>query len=190
MKNSRQLILICTLMVVLSALYRVIPYDMRPEWLGSPQLALALFAGAVISNRKWAFALPLASLFISDVLMQVAYLNGISSFRGFYEGQLLNYFFIALMVVVGFFVNYRKPSQILSGVLATPTLFFILSNFAVWVSGGGYNRAKTINGLLQCYADGLPFYGFSLLSMFIYSTVLFAGYNLYTANVSAKSATA
>lgn len=177
-------------MVVFSALYRVIPYDMRPEWLGSPQLALALFAGSVVSNRKWSFALPLASLFFSDILMQVLYLNGMSSFRGFYEGQLLNYFFIALLVVVGFFVNYKKPAQILSGVIATPTLFFILSNFAVWVSGGGYNRAKTVSGLLQCYTDGLPFYGFSLLSMAIYSTVLFAGYNLYTMHATERKVTA
>jgi hypothetical protein len=177
-------------MVVLSALYRVIPYDMRPEWLGSPQLALALFAGSVVSARKWAFALPMASLFLSDVLMQVLYVNELSAFPGFYQGQLLNYGFIALLVVIGFFVNHRKPAQILSGIIATPTLFFLLSNFAVWVSGGGYNRAKTIRGLLHCYADGLPFYGFSLVSMAIYSIVLFAGYHLYSLNVSAKKVTA
>lgn len=180
MKNNNQLLAIFGILIVISALYRVIPFEMRPVWLGGPQLAMALFAGSIIKDRKWAFALPIFSLLISDVLMQVLYINGITEYAGFYKGQLLNYGFIALLVVVGFFVNARRLGSIFTGMLAAPTLFFLMSNFAVWVSGGGLHRPKTVGGLFQCYADALPFYGYSVLTMAIFSTVLFGGYFLFS----------
>jgi hypothetical protein len=48
--------------------------------------------------------------------------------------------------------------RIAAGAVIAPTVYFLLSNFQVWIGGGGYNRPKTFEGLLQCYADGLPFY--------------------------------
>ena len=44
------------LLIVVAAVYRVIPG--RP-WGFAPQWAMALFAGAMIKDKKWAFALPL-----------------------------------------------------------------------------------------------------------------------------------
>ncbi len=52
MKQSRQIILLFALLIAIGAIYRVIPFDARPVWLGGPQLAMALFAGAVIKDRK------------------------------------------------------------------------------------------------------------------------------------------
>lgn len=190
MKNNNQLFIIFGILILVSALYRVIPFEMRPLWLGSPQLAMAIFAGSIIKDRKWAFALPIFSLLISDVVMQVLYINGITEYAGFYKGQLLNYAFIALLVVIGFFVNARKVGSILTGMVAAPTFFYLISNFAVWVSGGGLHRPKTLPGLLQCYADGLPFYGYSLAAMAVFGTALFGGYALFTPAPRTAKATA
>jgi hypothetical protein len=180
MKRSRQLIPFFAILIAITALYRVIPFESRPVWLGAPQLALALFAGSVIKNRKWAFAVPLISLLLSDLLMQVLHSAGITpGYPGFYEGQIFNYVLISLLTVVGFFVNNRKVTSITSGMFAAPTLFFLVSNFGVWASGGGLQRAKTFSGLIQCYADGIPFYGYSLLTMAVFGTVLFGSYTLF-----------
>ena len=179
MKRNNQIFIFFIAIIVLSALYRVIPFESRPVWLGAPQLALALFAGSVVKNRAWAFAVPLVSLMLSDLLMHIAHSAGLTPhYPGFYAGQIVNYAFIGLLTVVGFFVKPQRIGSILAGMLAAPTLFYVLSNFAVWVSGGGYHRAKTISGLMQCYADGLPFYGYNLLSMAVFGSLLFGGYHL------------
>jgi hypothetical protein len=68
---NRSVALVFALLIAICTIYRIIPYEMRPEWLGAPQLALAVFAGSVIKNRKVAFLLPLASMLVSDVLMQI-----------------------------------------------------------------------------------------------------------------------
>lgn len=188
MKRLSTTVLFFVSIVVLAAIYRAIPYELRPEWLGAPQLALALFAGSVIKNRKWSFAVPIISLFLSDLLIQLFYITGLSTdIPGFYSGQLVNYGFIALLTVVGFFVNSQKAESVLGGILTVPTLYFILSNFAVWVGGGGFNRAKTFSGMLQCYVDGLPFYGYSLLSTAIYGVALFGGYALFKRTIGQQT---
>jgi hypothetical protein len=179
MKRSSQLVLLFTLLIAISAIYRVIPFDARPVWLGAPQLAIALFAGSIIKDRKWAFAVPLFSMLISDLFIQALYSAGAVVYPGFYKGMFINYVFISLLTVVGFFVNHRKAGSVFAGMVAAPTVYFLLSNFAVWVSGGGLQRPKTPAGLLQCYVDGLPFYGYSLLTMAIFGTALFAGYFLF-----------
>jgi hypothetical protein len=186
MKRDNQVITVFALLIVISAVYRVIPFENRPIWLGGPQLAIALFAGSIIKDRKWAFAIPIFSMLIGDLLMEGLFAIGATSYKGFYNGQLLNYALIAMLTVVGFFINHRKVSSIVGGMVAAPTLYFILSNFAVWVSGGGLQRPKTPAGLAMCYADALPFYGSSLLTMAIFGTVLFGGYSLLTAGKAYK----
>jgi hypothetical protein len=70
--------------------------------------------------------------------------------------------YVGVMVVsMGLF---RKVStlRVAAGAVATPTSFFLLSNFAVWVGGGMY--AHTVAGLAQCYTMALPFYRNDLVS--------------------------
>jgi hypothetical protein len=191
MKRNNQFFFFFIAIIVLSAVYRVIPFESRPVWLGAPQLALALFAGSVIKNRKWAFAVPLISLLLSDILMQVTHAAGLTPhYPGFYAGQFINYGLIALLTVVGFFVRPKQISSIIGGMVTAPTLYFLLSNFAVWVSGGGYMRPKTFGGLMQCYADGIPFYGYTLLSMAVFGFVLFGTYHLLQKAIASRTAAA
>lgn len=167
-------------MIITASLYRVIPYLDRPEWLGAPQLAMAIFAGSVVKQKKWAFAFPIISMLFADVLLQVLHSFYPTMMPGFYSGQLLNYIMIASITVIGFFISSGKPLQVGAGLLAGPTVFFLLSNFAVWAGGGGYGRTKTMAGLLQCYVDGLPFYYTSLMGTLIFGTALFGIYQLGT----------
>jgi len=87
----------------------------------------------------------------------------------------------------GFLLKKGKPFQVLAASLATPTTFFLVSNFMVWSGGGGLNRPKTVEGLIQCYADAIPFYGNSLIATVVFSAILFGGYYLLN-QYSAKKA--
>lgn len=176
MKQNKSVLFIFFLLIVIASVYRV--WDGRP-WGFVPQLAMALFGGAVIQNKKLAFLLPLLSMLLSDVLYEVLYRNGLSDIQGFYSGQFTNYILFAGMTFIGFWMRNLNIARLALGSVVAPTVYFLLSNFQVWSGGGGLQRSKTIDGLLQCYADGLPFYKGYLLGTVFFSIVLFGTYFLF-----------
>ncbi|MEQ1799221.1 MAG: DUF6580 family putative transport protein [Lacibacter sp.] len=179
MKFNKNIVFTLLALIVVAALYRILPN--RP--LGfAPQIAMALFAGSVIKDRKFAFALPLISMFISDALYQSLYSLGLSSIKGFYGGQLTNYILFAGLTVIGFFINQSKAWQIGLGALAGPTVYFFISNFLVWIGGGldinNLPYPKTGAGLTLAYTEAIPFYAGSLYATVVFCAVFFGGYAL------------
>ncbi len=178
MKISKQVVISFILLIVIASLYRVMPG--RPFGF-APQIAMAIFGGAVIKDKKFAFLLPLVSMFVSDALYEVLYRNGIGNIKGFYEGQVVNYVLFGSLTIFGFMIKKFNVSRIAVASFVAPTVYFLISNFMVWLSSSpdaGYQRPKTFNGLLMCYNDGLPFYPWSLASTFIFSAILFGAYYL------------
>jgi hypothetical protein len=176
MKLDKKTIISFVLLILIASLYRAFPG--RP-WGFAPQIAMAIFGGSVISDRKLSFALPILSMFISDILYHVLYLNGIGIIPGFYEGQLTNYLLFAGLTVIGFFVRENRVSEILAGSLAGAVLYFLVSNFLVWMGGGGLVRPRTWEGLLLCYQDALPFFRNSVMATLFFSALLFGGAFLF-----------
>lgn len=180
MKISKQLIVSFILLIVIASLYRIMPG--RPYGF-APMIAMAIFGGAVIKDKKFAFLLPLLAMFVSDGLYQLLYINGVGSIPGFYEGQFLNYLLFAGLTVFGFFIKNFNVKKIAIASLSAPTAYFLVSNFLVWISASplaGLARPKTFDGLLMCYADGLPFYPWSLASTFVFSAIFFGSYYFTT----------
>ena len=180
MKLNKQIIVALVIMIATSALYRVLPG--RPYGF-APQIAIALFGGSLFANKKqFAFLLPLISMFISDVLYQVLFQFHLTNMQGFYEGQLLNYILIAGTAVFGFGLQSNKLSKFIVGFLAAPTAYFLVSNFLVWSSGGGYPHALNMTGLVQTMVDGLPFYPYSVAGTLVFGGVLFGSFRLMVPN--------
>ena len=176
MKSNHSVIVSLFLLIIVASLYRVVPG--RPYGF-APQIAMSLFGGAVfIRDKKWAFIVPLLSMFISDALYEVLYHAGLTILQGFYEGQWENYLLFALLTTIGFLIKKINVTNVLLASVAAPTVYFLLSNFLVWMSGGGWERPKTFPGLLMCYNDGLIFYRNSLYGTVFFSVVLFGGYIL------------
>ena len=185
MKLNKSLLLSFGLLILAASLYRAWPD--RPYGF-APQMAMALFAGAVIKDKRFAFLLPLISMLISDVFYQVLYMNGLTEIKGFYAGQWLNYALIAGITVFGFLLKKITTLRVAAFSMSGSVLFFLASNFAVWAGGGGFNRPKTFDGLMLCYADGLAFlrdYGLvkgSYANLFIgdlfFCTLLFGSFFL------------
>jgi hypothetical protein len=181
MKNNKSTILVFVLLVVASALYRV--WDNRP--LGfAPQIAMALFAGSVIRNKKFSFLIPILSMLLSDGLYQLLYQQGLTNLKGFYNGQWVNYMLFAAITIIGFFINKNKMGSIFIGSLAGVAFFFIASNFANWIGGGldisNQPYPKTWNGLMNCFTAGIPFLKGSLWATFTFNSIFFGGYYLYS----------
>jgi hypothetical protein len=108
-------------------------------------MAVALFAGARITNTKLAMALPLLIMILSDI------------FLGFHSSQLVVYGCILAVSVLGLSLrnstSFTKP---LAMSFIGSLFFFLVTNFAVWLGGTMY--PMTLEGLFLCYAAALPFY--------------------------------
>ena len=173
MKFSRYTVISMLLLVSIAAIYRAIPG--RP-WGFAPQFAMAIFGGAMIKDKKLAIIMPLLSLLLSDLLYELLYLNGLTEIKGFYTGMWMNYLIFGSLTIVGFLINGEKIASIAKGALAAPTIFFLVSNLATWAGNGGFQRPKTLSGLMQAYIDGIPFYANSLVATFVFGAVLFGGH--------------
>ncbi|HEX2606493.1 MAG TPA: DUF6580 family putative transport protein [Flavisolibacter sp.] len=170
MKLKKSVLLAFVLLIVVGSVCRVMGF--------APQIAMAVFGAVVIRDKRLALILPLVSMLLSDVLFQVLFTYGLKEYGGFYEGQLTNYIVLALSGLVGFWARNMNWGRIAAVSVAAPTLFFFLSNFAVWIGGGGLQRPKTFDGLLMTYADGIPFFRSGLAYTILFSALLFGGYFL------------
>lgn len=190
MKLNKSLLVSFGLLILAASLYRAWPD--RPYGF-APQMAMALFGGAIIKDKRLAFLLPLISMLISDVLYQVLYINGLTEIKGFYGGQWINYLLIASVTIFGFLLKKITALRVAAFSISGSIIFFLLSNFAVWAGGGGYNRPKTFDGLMMCYYDGLAFlrdygvvkgfYGNLFIGDLFFCTLLFGSFYLFNRTI-------
>jgi hypothetical protein len=145
--------------ILAAAALRLVPHP--PNF--TPIGAMALFSGAYLGRRGVAFLAPLAALFLSDLAL------------GFYHGMATVYCSVALIVVLGSLV-LRRASAIRVGAaaLASSILFFVLTNFGMWLSSGFYPR--TLPGLETCFAAAIPFFQNTVAGDLFYATLLFGGF--------------
>ena len=185
LKITKSTIWAFVLLVLAGSLYRV--REGRPFGF-APQIAMALFGGAVIKDKRLAFILPLLSLFISDVLYFFLYENGLTPLKGLYKGQWANYLLLAGITLFGMLMKRINVKNVIGFTIASSVMFFILSNFFVWLAGEGLKRPLTFDGLIQCYVDAIVFhrdwgmikgfYANQVLGDLIFSTVLFGSFYL------------
>jgi hypothetical protein len=171
MKQNRSVLVAFGLLILAASLYRVWPdrpFGFAPQW------AMAIFGGAVIKDKRLAFLFPLLSIFISDTIYQLMFQNGATQIWGFYEGQWSNYVLFGLLTVFGLMIRKISWIKIIAASLSAPSVYFLISNFLVWIGGGGYHRPT----LMGAYIDGIPFYQMSLMATLIFSGVLFGTYFL------------
>jgi hypothetical protein len=164
--------------VVLAALARLLPHP--PNF--APVCALALFGAVTLRPRWLGVALPVAAMFLSDVLLQVAtglgVLDGwLASGYGFHHWMVVVYVAVAAVAGVGTLV--RRWVYVPAAALVGSAVFFAVTNFAVWMDGvvGGplAMYPPTWDGLVECYTMALPFYRMTLAGDLFYCGVLFGG---------------
>jgi hypothetical protein len=169
MKQSTSMVLIAIVMILAAALSRVAFYPLN----FSPVIAMALFGGAVIKDKKLAFALPLFAMFLSDLLFEVT--NIASGFWGW--GQLVGYGILALITIFGFNLKKINVLNVTGFSIASSLLFYFLSNTSVWIFDSA-TYAPNFTGWVNCLAAGLPFLKNGLAADLVYSALFFGGYIL------------
>ena len=150
------------ILIAILAFSRLIPHP--PNF--TPLLGMAVFAGAMLDKKLLAFMVPLLAMFLSDLVL------------GFHSSISIIYFAIMLNVVIGFllvskFTYLRGLVALFSGAF----IFFIVTNFAVWLGSSMYSQ--DINGLISCYIMAIPFFQNTLLSTVMYGLGAFYLFDLF-----------
>jgi len=157
------------LLIVFAAFSRLLPHPMN----FAPITAIALFSGAYL-NKKYAFIVPIAAMIFSDY------------FLGFYRGIEWVYGSFVVIALVGLWLKGRisnagagkKTGYIFATALVSSIIFFVLTNFGVWISGTLYE--VSYKGFLECYAMAIPFYRNTFLGDMVYAASMFGVYELIT----------
>ncbi|KKP59709.1 MAG: hypothetical protein UR54_C0025G0016 [Candidatus Roizmanbacteria bacterium GW2011_GWA2_34_18] len=143
--------------VILAVVTRLIPH--APNF--APIGGLALFSGSHF-KKKIALAIPLIAMFLSDI------------FLGFHKTIPYVYLSFIIIALIGGLIKSNKWQSLLSASLISSVLFFLITNFGVWANGSMYQ--KNLNGLMQSYAFGIPFFRNTLISDLFYTFSFFYGY--------------
>lgn len=153
-------------LVLIAGLSRLIPHP----WNFTALTAMAVFAGQTLENRKWAWLVPLLSLFWTDLIL------------GFHSTMLFVY--------LGILVPMLLPKSIKTGpALVVGSLsFFVITNLGVWLVQGMY--PMTAQGLIECFTMALPFYKNQILGDLIYTAVLFGVFSQAKKHTFFKQVTA
>jgi hypothetical protein len=139
----------------------------------TPIAAMALFGGVYFTNRKIAFLVPLAAMYLSDLALGFF----VYDFGWFHPFMPFVYASFAVTVCLGLLIRRRLTLLTVGGAaLTSSVLFFIVTNFGVWLVDNLY--PKTIAGLLSCYVAAIPFFRNTLMGNAFYTLVLFGGFAL------------
>lgn len=152
---------ILTSMIFAAAFVRLIPHP--PNF--APIAAMALFGGAYFSKKWAAFLVPIAAMFLTDLIL------------GFHETMWAVYLSFALIVVIGMLLlKEKRVTNIFFASVISSVSFFIITNFGIWLSTSYY--AKTPTGLAACFTAAIPFFHQTLLSDLFFVGILFGLYHL------------
>tara|TARA_X000000950_G_C13843884_1_gene631448 strand:+ start:498 stop:980 length:483 start_codon:yes stop_codon:yes gene_type:complete len=82
------------------------------------------------------------------------------------------------VLVIGLVSQYfaKNINLRLIGSLTGAFIFFLITNFGVWLSG---MYSLTTTGLIECYTLALPFFTYSLISTILFSTIIEVFYKVY-----------
>ena len=148
--------------------------------------AAALFGGALLSAKYLKYLIPLLALFIGDVV--IAFLAPSFSAHLFSPTFLAIYIAFIAAVFIGQKLIGKSPKvkTVLGGAVLSSVLFFVVTNFAVWMDPMFGMYPKTMTGLGACYLAALPYYKMTLLSNVLFSSIAFGGYAIYRKQVESK----
>jgi hypothetical protein len=140
----------------------------------APIGALALFSGCYFSGRLSKFLIPLLAVWIGDLFVNFILFE---KWMLVYDGFYWQYGCYVLFVLMGTVLSKRiKPLTVAGSSVAASLLFFLVTNFGVWISGTMYSH--TVSGLLTCYTAAIPFFGNTFAGDLFYSAAMFGLFEL------------
>ena len=144
------------ILIIIGFLMRLMPHV--PNM--APVAAIALFSGAYL-NKKIVPWVPLAIMMATDLII------------GLHDVVLYTWGAFVLIGFIGIWLKQRRtPVNILGATFFSALVFFVISNFGVWLAW----YPHTLEGFMSCYIKALPFLRNTMAGNLIFSCFLFGSY--------------
>jgi hypothetical protein len=158
-------------LILMAAATRFLPHPANFTAIG----AMALFGTARLQDKRLAFILPIAAMLLSDLFIPY----------GFNPSVYLSF---ALIAILGLSLrNTKKVLPIAGASVASSLIFYIITNFAVWMGDNGVMYAKSIDGLWMSYTAAIPFFWNGMAGDLFFTGVMFGSYELVNRFALAKA---
>ena len=129
------------LIMIVVSLLRFVPHP--PNM--TPVIAVSILAVTWFKRSVFQFGFPLLIMLLTDMVI------------GFHSLMPVVYLAIMCAGLTGFILKKRSSfSTILGSGLVSSIIFFVMTNFGVWVLSSMY--PKTVLGLMSCYVAAIPFF--------------------------------
>lgn len=149
-------------LILLAAATRFLPHPANFTAIG----AMALFGTARLQDKRLAFVLPIAAMLLSDLFIPFGYNPSV-------------YLSFVLIALLGSSLRNTKNVLPIAGAsIASSLIFYIITNFAVWMGDNGVMYSRSIDGLWMSYTAAIPFFWNGLAGDLFFTGVLFGSYEL------------
>ena len=167
LKSSFSYLVILAVLIALGVAGRLLPHP--PNF--TPMAAIALFAGFIFIKRYMAVVAVISTMLLCDY-----FAFGSLSVSWFGSKSMFVVYLALLFPIV--FKNFLQKKlgvlRIFGAAIASSTVFFLATNFAVWAFSPMYE--KTLEGLVLCYTMAIPFFQNTVAGDLIWSGVIFGTY--------------
>ena len=149
-------------LILILAISRLIPHP--PNF--TPIIAVAIMSSCFFKNINLSIIILVISMLLSDL------------FIGFYYNIFFVYFSLILITIIFFKINKKiNYKTLLIFSFFGSLIFYIISNFGVWMLGNLYE--KNVSGLINCYILAIPFFKNTFLSTALFSYATYFAKNYY-----------
>jgi hypothetical protein len=149
-----------SIIILFAVVLRLVPHV--PNF--APISGMALFGGVYL-NKKYALAVPLIAMFLSDI------------FLGFHNVMVFVYGSFVITGLMGLWLRKHKNfTNIVAATCFSSLLFFLITNFGVWLEGRLY--PTNLSGLIESYTMAIPFFRNTIFGDLFYVTLFFGSYEL------------
>ena len=142
--------------LIIASITRLIPHP--PNF--TPVIAIGILSVACFKQRSLQLGFPLLLMLVTDL------------FLGFHRLMPVVYVSVILASLSGFLLKkHFSLIRVSTSSMLAASIFFITSNFGVWLYSSMY--AKTLTGFLQCLSMAIPFFHNSLLSTIMFTSGIY-----------------
>ena len=143
--------------IVLIILFsRLIPHP--PNF--TPIISIAILSPLFFNKNIISLSVLILGMFVTDI------------FLGIYSNMIFIYLTIVLIFYFSkYFFRLDSFKKIILCSFFSSTIFFIVTNFAVWSFSGLYS--KNLEGLIACYLLAIPFFHNTLISTMLFSSITY-----------------
>jgi len=160
-------LVILVVLITLGVAGRLLPHP--PNF--TPMAAIALFAGFIFVKRYMAVVAVVAAMLLTDYFA-FGYLS-----PDWFASKSMMVVYLALLFPIvfrGFLQKKLGILRIAGAALASSTVFFVATNFAVWAFSPMYE--KTFTGIVLCYTMAIPFFQNTIAGDMMWSGIIFGSY--------------